>query len=137
MLTDLLPPDYDTSAVQPTTPARHAFLTAKEKEKLSKAPRDSITPLYRVFGGGVHTYLLCRLSDDQDTLWGYADIGAGLVEFGPMSLSEMELVRFKPLNLPFEKDRFWKNPKLTIPQIRVMRSLSQSEVTRVQEEVAP
>jgi hypothetical protein len=42
---------------------------------------------------GAGTWLLCSMEPDGDTLWGYCDIGQGVVEYGTVSLRELETTK--------------------------------------------
>jgi hypothetical protein len=105
---------------------RNEFLTDSMKKQLAEAKRHSQTPLFRVFGGGAHTYLLCGLEDDGDTLWAFCDLGFGLVEYGSVSLRELEEVRFPPLNLGIERDKFFTRCDYTPEEILAMTRIPTS-----------
>jgi dihydroorotate dehydrogenase len=49
--------------------------------------------------------LLCSLEDDGDTLWAVCDLGLGYVEYGTVSLKELETGRGPRFKMPFERDR--------------------------------
>lgn len=101
------PTVVDARQQKPATPVRHAFLTDKMKEALRQAA-DDIPPkiLFKVFSPeGAATWLLCSMEDDNDTLWAICDIGAGIVEYGTVSLRELEEYRSPMLKLPIERDR--------------------------------
>lgn len=84
-----------------------SLLTPSLKAKLRKAPEDSMKPLVKIFNPqGAGTWLLCSLMPDDDTLWGYADLGMGCVEFGTISLSELQSVTGR-LGLPLERDLYF------------------------------
>jgi hypothetical protein len=53
---------------------------------------------------GAATWLITgRDEEEKDILWGLADLGFGCVEFGTMSLSEMEECKL-PFGLTIERD---------------------------------
>lgn len=93
---------WQLEAPAPVAPDRKTLLTPVMLQKLRDNKTD--TPLYKLFGGGACTWLCVSLDEDGDTLWGWADLGAGIVEYGPFSLREIEETRFKPLNLHAERD---------------------------------
>jgi len=108
IILEALPPATDLERVEAPKPPRKAFLTDVMKAQLSEAKPDSMKPLFRVFGGGAFTYVLTNLEDDGDTLWGFCDIGQGCVEYGTVSLRELEERHFPPFGLGMERDRFWE-----------------------------
>ena len=55
---------------------------------------------------GAATWLITgRDPDEKDILWGASDLGFGCVEFGTISLSELESVRL-PFGLGIERDLY-------------------------------
>lgn len=61
----------------------------------------------KLFGGAM-TWLITEIEDDNDTLWGLCDIGQGCCEFGTVSLSELQSVKFPPFGLGIERDMYFK-----------------------------
>lgn len=61
-------------------------------------------PVLKLFNPlGAATWLATELADDDDTLFGLADLGFGCPELGPFSLSEIASVRL-PYGLRMERD---------------------------------
>jgi hypothetical protein len=58
---------------------------------------------------GAATWLIFarEKGEDDDILWGLGDLGFGCVEWGTISLSELESVRL-PMGLKIERDLHWK-----------------------------
>jgi len=57
----------------------------------------------RFFGGSSFTCYILEPTDDPDILFGLVDIGYGF-EYGDISRSELESLRFPPFGLPVERD---------------------------------
>ena len=57
----------------------------------------------KLFGGSGMTWLITEIEPNNDTLWGLADIGMGCCEFGTISLSELESLKFQ-FGLGVERD---------------------------------
>lgn len=76
-----------------------------------KIPR----PVVKLFNPcGAATWLICAMEEvEGDTiLWGYADLGMQCVEFGTISLNEIQSLRL-PMGLKIERDLHWKdNPEI-------------------------
>jgi Protein of unknown function (DUF2958) len=80
------------------------LLTAPLTEALLKAGGENMKPICKFFNPiGAATWLITGMEDDNDTLWGYADLGMGCVEFGTISLSELVGLRL-PMGLAIERD---------------------------------
>lgn len=61
-------------------------------------------PVLKLFNPlGAATWVATELADDDDTLFGLADLGFGCPELGPFSLSEIASVRL-PYGLRIERD---------------------------------
>ena len=58
------------------------------------------------------TWLITQLDEDGDTLWGLCDLGMGFIEYGTVSLTEIQTVRGR-LGLPVERDRSFKGAKVS------------------------
>ena len=70
-------------------------------------------PVLKLFNPlGAGTWLATELYDDDDTLFGLADLGFGCPELGYVSLSELASVRGK-LGLPIERE-FHFTPTMTL-----------------------
>ena len=61
---------------------------------------------------GAATWLIFarEQGDDSDTLWGLADLGMGCVEYGTISLSELQNIRLR-FGLTIERDLHWTPKK--------------------------
>ena len=81
-------------------------LITKEIDRKLTAAGDRGTKIICKFFNpcGAHTWLITgRDPEQKDILWGAADIGFGCVEYGTISLSELENVRL-PFGLKIERD---------------------------------
>lgn len=106
-LRDALGPAVEASP--PATPpvVRHTILKEGDLKRLREAKPHSQVPLVKLFNpAGAATWLLCGIEDDGDTLWAFCDIGSGIVEYGTVSLRELEELRL-PLGMRIEKDKFF------------------------------
>jgi len=83
------------------------LLTAELREKLranAKAPGADHLPVVKLFNpAGAGTWLATELGDDDDTLFGIADLGFGCPEVGSFSLDELASLRL-PFGLRIERD---------------------------------
>lgn len=81
------------------------LLTKEIERKLDRAGSRGNQIVCKFFNPcGAGTWLICgRDEEDKDVLYGAADIGFGCVEFGTISLSELESVRL-PFGLRIERD---------------------------------
>lgn len=126
----VLPPPLSlTAVVAESTPEvkRHKVLSESDLRKLREADSQSMKPLIKVFDPtGASTWLLCHLGADGDTLWGYADLGFDCVEYGTISLNELETARGKHVKLPVEKDRHFTGCDYTADELMSMSSLPTS-----------
>ena len=90
------------------------LITADIQKKLeanyNKTAETGITGnvVLKLFGGSRSTWLITEIEPDNDTMWGLCDIGMDCCEFGTVSLSELKQSRFRPFNLPVERDRWFK-----------------------------
>jgi len=84
--------------------ARQKFLTKELHRKLREASPDNMRPIVKFFNPmGAATWLICYLEPDDDVAWGYADLGMGCVEFGTISLKELQSIKLK-FGLYIERD---------------------------------
>ena len=91
-------------------------ITKKELERLAEnakiSHRDDYDPkpVVKLFGGSAGTWLFteARRYGDDIELFGLCDPGLGFPEIGYCSLNELLSVKFPPLRLPIERDKFWK-----------------------------
>jgi hypothetical protein len=67
-------------------------------------------PLLKLFNPiGAATWLASELLEDDDTLFGLADLGFGCPELGTFSLSELAAIRL-PYGLGIERDTAFETP---------------------------
>lgn len=84
------------------TPELHAAL--RENARHLDLPGHDPVPLVKFFNPlGAATWLATELYEDEDTLFGLADLGFGCPELGTFSLSELADVRL-PFGLGIERD---------------------------------
>lgn len=76
------------------------FEANKDKEN----PED-FKPVVKFFGGGACTWLITEYNPEERLFFGLCDLGMGFPELGYVSRDELEEIRFKPFNLPVERDR--------------------------------
>lgn len=128
-LFEALGPPADLSGEAPMPPAappRKELLTPKMKERLQEASGhlNSAKPLYKIFDpAGAGTWLLCAMESDGDTLWAVCDIGQGCVEYGTVSLEDLETRVHPQMYLHLERDRFFEKAKLPISELIRLPSL--------------
>lgn len=83
------------------------LLTAELRGKLrsnAETPDADHVPVVKFFNpAGAGTWLATELGDDDDTLYGIADLGFGCPEIGSFSLSELQSIRL-PFGLRIERD---------------------------------
>jgi hypothetical protein len=100
------------------------LFTKQEIEKLkqnhqvnaTKASRTiDIKPVVKVFGGSACTWLFTEYDEEGGVLYGLCDLGMGEPEIGYVSVEELLSVRFKPFNLPVERDR-WFTARKTLSE---------------------
>ena len=91
------------------------LLTKEIRTKLEKNFRhtmetgESCDVVLKLFGGGAMTWLITDIDPDNgDTMMGLCDIGQGCCEFGSVSLSELEGVKFPPFGLGVERDMWFE-----------------------------
>ena len=81
-------------------------LAAQRHEK----PEPDPVPVLKLFNPvGAATWLATELAEDDDTLFGLADLGFGCPELGYFSLSEIASVRL-PFGLGIERDISFETP---------------------------
>lgn len=73
------------------------------------------------FFGGCYTCYILESTDDEDILFGLADLGYGF-EYGTISRSELESVRVPPFNTPLERDKLIEPLKKTLGECMEMYS---------------
>jgi len=61
----------------------------------------------KLFGGAGMTWLITEIEPNNDRMWGLCDIGMGCCEFGTVSLSELEDLKFPPFGLGVERDMYF------------------------------
>ena len=81
-----------------------------EKNRIAKNDEDAVLKLFTPDAGC--TWLITQIDEDGDTMWGLCDLGLGCMEYGTVSLSEIQTVRGR-LRLPVERDRSFKHAKIS------------------------
>lgn len=110
----------------PTQPKteRKELLTPKMKEEL-QSRGDAGEPLVKIFmPEGAATWVICGMESDGDTLWAVCDLGQGYVEYGTVSLRELETRRGPRFGLPAERDRFFNGKEHSVKDLMSRSSLS-------------
>jgi hypothetical protein len=127
------PVSLEPVATAPIAPARKELLTAAMKKKLMDRDGKPAKPIFKIFdSGGAGTWLLCSLEPDGDTLWAVCDIGFGCVEYGTVSLEELETARSKAFNLHMERDKFFDGAGLkSVAELTGLESLQNSLMAKV------
>ena len=110
---------------EPKVPERKILLTDVLKRELKAANgAEKLRPLYKIFSPeGSSTWLLCSMEEDDDTLWAVCDIGMGVVEYGTVSLRDLELARGGRFGFPCERDEFFDGSKLDVSELLAKSSL--------------
>ncbi len=86
------------------TPELHAALRANHAAAAASLEDFDAVPVVKYFNPcGAATWLATELQDDDDTLFGLADLGFGCPELGCFSLSELASARL-PFGLGIERD---------------------------------
>jgi hypothetical protein len=80
-----------------------------KKNNENNNDEDIVLKLFNPTGG--QTWLITRLEDDGDTMWGLADLGLGFIEYGTISLNELTSFRGR-FGLGIERDRWFKGGKV-------------------------
>jgi hypothetical protein len=79
-----------------------------KKQLIENNPKQNGKIIVKYFDPcGAGTWLITGMEDDGDTMWGLCDLGLGCVEFGTVSLSELQSVR-GALGLGIERDLHFK-----------------------------
>jgi hypothetical protein len=113
-------------AAAPSAPARKELLTAVMKKKLMDRDGKPAKPIFKIFDpGGAGTWLLCSLEPDGDTLWAVCDLGFGCVEYGTVSLEELETARSQSFNLHMERDKYFAGAGMSVSALTSLSSLQQ------------
>lgn len=100
------------------------LLTKELWNKLRDAGHENMNPIVKFFNPmGAATWLITELEEDGDTMWGYADLGMGCVEYGTISLNELAAVEL-PGGLRIERDLHFKGTDKTPEQILNLDSLT-------------
>jgi hypothetical protein len=89
------------------------LITADIQKKLEKNYKqtcetgESGDVVLKLFGGGSMTWLITEIEPDNDIMWGLCDIGMQCCEYGTVSLSELQSVKFPPFGLGVERDMYF------------------------------
>ena len=92
---------------------------------LGKAEEEgNAKPIYKLFDpAGSGTWLVCSLEDDNDTLWVVGDIGQDVVEYGPVSLYDLETSRGPRFGTTIERDKYFTGVKMSIAELCSLTTL--------------
>ena len=71
---------------------------------------DAVLKLFNPCGAA--TWLITQMEPEGDIMWGLADLGFGCVEYGTISLSEVEAVTL-PWGLKIERDLHFNGAKIS------------------------
>ena len=114
-----LGPAIDMDPAAPVVPERKPLLTDAMKAQLRELDGQSPPKvLYKLFSPeGAATWLLCSLAPDGDTLWAVCDLGLGYVEYGTVSLAELETLVTPKFKLHVELDRHFDGSKLDVGEL--------------------
>lgn len=113
-----LGPAVDLDPAEPEAPARVALLTDSMKAELQARNGLPAKVLYKLFAPeGAATWLLCSMEPDGDTLWAVCDLGLGHVEYGTVSLAELETLVTPRFKLRVERDRHFDGSKLDVSEL--------------------
>ena len=85
---------------------KYGYLSQDGKGKDAKV-------IARLFGGSSCTWYILEGTEDSDIVYGLANIGYGF-EYGTMSRSELESLRFPPFGLGIERDSSVEPLKMTL-----------------------
>lgn len=114
----------DGVVMTPPQPPRKILLTDAMKTKLKAREGKPAKPIMKIFDpAGAGTWLLCSMEPDDDTLWAVCDIGQGVVEYGTVSLTELETAPPKVLGLRLERDKFFRGTPLSVAELCERSSL--------------
>lgn len=116
-LREILGPPVGVEA-PPLPPPRKSLLTDVMKGKLIAArDKEPAKPIFKIFNpSGVGTWLLCSMEEDGDTLWAVCDIGQGCVEYGTVSLEELETTR-GAMGMHLERDLYFTGATKTLEEL--------------------
>jgi hypothetical protein len=91
------------------------LITAAIRAKLEKNFREQNDEdgVLKLFGGPACTWVITQLEPNGDTMWGLADLGMGCIEYGTISLSELQSVKFPPFGLGVERDMYFRGAKIS------------------------
>jgi hypothetical protein len=124
-LLEALPPPLEIGAPPEPVPVRKSLLTTAQRAALIAAGQ-STKPLVRIFDPcGASSWLLCSLDPDSEVLWGFCDLGRGVVEYGTVGLAELETRRPRG-GLPLERDKFFDGCDYSSKELQAMSSLPSS-----------
>jgi len=93
------------------------LVTEEIRENLLNADKGADDPeiVVKFFNPvGAQTWLITSMEEDGDTLWGVADLGLQCVEYGTISLSELESIKLMGGLLGIERDLYFEPKGLTI-----------------------
>ena len=112
------------------------FLTKSIEKKLIENFRKNenqekvidFKPVVKFFGGGACTWLFTEYDPEEKMFFGLCDLGMGYPELGYVSRDEIEKIRFKPFNMPVERDIYTTFDKTLSEYAEEARSSGRIEV---------
>ena len=72
----------------------------------------------KLFGGSCCTWCITQIEEDNDVMWGLCDLGMDCIEYGTVSLSELQNLKFPPFGLGVERDMHYRGGKVSELQKR-------------------
>ena len=124
-LRELLGAGVEEVGARPLEPViRKSIFTENQITKLKDAHSPEAPKIqHKLFDPtGAGTWLITGMEPDGDTMWGYCDVGMGMVEFGTVSLTELETARL-PSGLHIERDRHFTRCDFTGSELLAMDSI--------------
>jgi hypothetical protein len=89
------------------------LITAAIQKRLQKnyETDDHSTAVLKLFGGQA-TWCITMIEPDGDTMWGLCDLNMDCIEYGTVSLKELQELRFPPFGLGIERDMSFHEVKI-------------------------
>ena len=94
------------------------LITKAIQEKLDQDAGQGTKPIFKLFNPcGAATWVICgQDQENKDVLWGIADLGMQCVEYGTISLSELQNLRL-PFGLKIERDLHFDPERYTFQEL--------------------
>ena len=84
--------------------------TKLERNFLNQNDEDIVLKLFNPCGA--QTWLITQIEPDNDIMWGLADLGFGIVEYGTISLNEIKAFS-GPYGVGIERDAWFHGGKVS------------------------